>query len=119
MPVPLSAGTSNAQSPVIRKTDGEAAQARLLADGTKITTWFAPNTTAKTKREQIPPDLAMIYSLMRKAETAIFFACFLPSRSGKLSIIQEAIELGLKDPSLLVYGAISDPTAMPNYVPPS
>ncbi len=119
LPAPLSSATANAQGPAIRKANAETTQTRTLADGTKVTSWFAPNTVAKTKKDVTPPDLAMIYALLRKAEQAIFFACFLPSRSGKLSIIQEAIDLGTKDPTLLVYGAISDPTAMPNYVPPS
>jgi phosphatidylserine/phosphatidylglycerophosphate/cardiolipin synthase-like enzyme len=117
-PRPLSARTSNAQGTALRSADADAPQTRALRDGTKITAWFAPNTVAKTKKDVTPPDLAAVFSLMRKAEKAILFACFLPSRSGLLSIIKEAIDIGLKDPSLLVYGAISDPTAMPNYVAP-
>jgi len=117
-PDPLSAKTSNAQGRAIRTANADGLETRLLQDGTKITAWFAPNTAAKNKKDDIPPDLAAVFSLMRKAEKAILFACFLPSRSGLTSIIKEAIDIGLKDPSLLVYGAISDPTAMPNYVAP-
>ena len=90
----------------------------MLSDGTAVTLWCSPNTVAKNKKDDIPPDLAAVFSLMRKAQKVILFAVFLPSRSGKTSVVEEAISLGLKDPTLMVYGAISDPTAMPNYVPP-
>jgi phosphatidylserine/phosphatidylglycerophosphate/cardiolipin synthase-like enzyme len=84
-----------------------------------VTLWCAPNTASKKKKADVPPDLAAVFSLMRaNAHDVILFAAFLPSRSGKASIIEQAILLGQKDPSLMVYGSISDPTAMPNYVAP-
>ncbi len=52
---------------------------------------------------------------MRKAKQAIFFLVFMPSRGGLNSIVSEAIELGLKDTSLDVIGAISDTQAMWGY----
>ena len=106
------------QGPQIRQDDELPSNEITLADHTTLTLWCAPNTKARTKGTQVPPDLSAVFSLMRKAHEAILFAVFLPSRSGKASIIEEAITLGLKDPSLMVYGTISDPTAMPNYVPP-
>ncbi len=117
-PVPISAATRNVQGPALRAAKAQPRQEMVLADNTAVTFWRAPNTMAKTKKDEVPPDLAAIFSLMRKAQDAILFAVFLPSRSGKNSIIEEAISLGLKDPSLMVYGTVSDPMAMPNYVPP-
>ncbi|HWR98574.1 MAG TPA: phospholipase D-like domain-containing protein [Candidatus Methanoperedens sp.] len=116
-PRPLSTGTSNAQGQALRTADAQPGSAVTLGDGTRVTPWFAPNTKRTTKGTETPPDLGAVYSLMRKAEHAILFACFLPSRSGKTSVIEEAIQIGRKDGSLLVYGTISDVTAMPNYVP--
>jgi phosphatidylserine/phosphatidylglycerophosphate/cardiolipin synthase-like enzyme len=55
---------------------------------------------------------------MTEAEDVILFAVFLPGRSGKTSVIEEAVKVGQAKPKLMVYGSVSDPTAMPNYVPP-
>ena len=118
VPDPLSQPTNNAQGPELRTANAQGSKEIVLADGTRITVWYAPNTVAKSKKDEIPPDLAAVYRWMRKVDKTILFAAFLPSLSGKTSIIEEAISLGLKDPSLLVYGSVSDPTAMPNYVPP-
>jgi hypothetical protein len=56
--------------------------------------------------------MAKLFSLMRKARRAIFFLVFLPSKGGVHSIVSEAVDLGTKDPSLTVLGAISDSQAM-------
>lgn len=117
-PTSPTASTTNVQGPAIRTANAKPPAGVVLADGTTVTLWCAPNTARTTKQEDVPPDLAAVYSWMRKAQDAILFAVFLPGRSGKTSIVEEAIRLGLKDPSLLVYGAVSDPTAMPNYVAP-
>jgi hypothetical protein len=58
-----------------------------------------------------------LFSLLRKAEEAIFSLVFMPSRGGVNSVVSEAIALGLKDTSLNVVGAISDTQAMWGYVP--
>ncbi|MDQ6827434.1 MAG: phospholipase D-like domain-containing protein [Gemmatimonadota bacterium] len=118
-PAPVGAPSSNAQGPLIRATNATPIPEVKLKDGSGVTLWCAPNTQSKSKLDVPPPDLAALFSLMRKAEKTILFAVFQPSRSGKLSIIEEAINLGIKDPTLNVYGAISDPTAMPNYVAPA
>ncbi len=89
-----------------------------LANGTTMTIWRAPNTPQKSKGTATPPDLAAVYEIMAKAQQAILFAVFLPSRSGKTSVVEKALELGTSNRDLLVYGSVSDPTAMPNYVPP-
>ncbi len=117
-PATVGASTTNAQGPELRDANAQEPTGVTLADGTGITLWFSPNTKSKTKKPDLPPDLGDLFSLMRKAENAILFAAFLPSRTGKNSIIEEAISLGQKDPNLIVYGAVSDVTAMPNYVPP-
>ena len=117
-PATVGASTTNVQQPILRTRNADPPDEIVLSDGTGITLWFSPNTVSKTKKPDPPPDLAYLFSLMRKAEDAIFFAAFLPSQAGKNSIIEEAIRLGQKDPKLIVYGAISDVKAMPNYVPP-
>jgi PLD-like domain len=126
VPKPLSAPTSNAQGDIFRKSNMTPNAAVVLDDKTKITVWFSPNTAQKSVvKTQTPPDLADVYSRMRKAGKAIFFAVFLPGSGNAeagddaimTNIITEAISLGQKDPSLLVYGSISSPMAMPGYVP--
>jgi hypothetical protein len=92
----------NVQGPVLRKLNGTALPATELGTG-KAALWFSPNTKGTSKGVATPPDLEVLYSLMRKANNAILFACFQPSGQGKNSIIAEAIEIGLKDRSLLVF----------------
>jgi len=125
VPDPLSEATHNVQGADLRNMDMKSNDPVTLPDGTKVTVWFSPNTkTVSVNKKKTPPDLSAVYSHMRKAEKAIFFAVFLPGASNNRSedndimtnIITEAISLGGKDSSLLVYGAISDPMAMPNYV---
>jgi PLD-like domain len=118
VPDPSTASTSNVQGQTLRKVNAKARTETTLTDGTSVTLWRAPNTHAKTKGHEAPPDLAEVYELIAKAKDAIFFAVFLPSRSGKTSVIEEAIRLGESRTDMLVYGAVSDVMAMPNYVPP-
>ena len=124
-PKPSSTATRNVQGKALRSSNSKGNGAITLKDGTKVTVWFSPNTPhASVNKKITPPDLSHIYSLMRKANKAIFFAVFLPGRGNDFkgdimtNIITESISLGLKDHSLMVYGAISDPTAMPNYINP-
>lgn len=79
----------------------------------KAAFWFSPNTKRTSKGPNVPPDLGVVYNLMRQAREAILFACFQPSQAGKTSIIAEAIDIGTKDRSLLVFGSVSDRSAMP------
>ncbi len=93
-----------------------------LADGaSKVNVWFSPNTktAAKTKTSPMPGDLNDVYSLMDHAKKAILFLTFMPGVSGQQNIIGEAAKLAKERPDLLVAGAISDPSAMPNYVRPA
>jgi phosphatidylserine/phosphatidylglycerophosphate/cardiolipin synthase-like enzyme len=125
-PDPLSSAAKNVQGAVLRTSNVKGNDPITLNDGTKITVWFSPNTpNVSVNKKKTPPDLSQVYSVMRKAQKAIFFAVFLPGAANDwtgsdimTNIITEAITLGEKDSSLMVYGAISDPKAMPNYVNP-
>jgi len=93
-----------------------------LADQvSKADVWFSPNTqaTKKTDQSPMPGDLNDVYSLMDHARQAILFLTFMPGESGKQNIIGEAAKLAKQRPELLVAGAISDPSAMPNFVRPA
>jgi hypothetical protein len=91
-----------------------------LPGGSVVDVWFSPNTSTnkKTADSPMPGDLNDVYSLMDHAKQSIFFLTFMPGESGKQNIIGEAAKLAAARPDLLVLGAISDPMAMPNYVPP-
>jgi len=123
IPAPTSAATSNVQGSVFRSSNIPGNKAVTLADGSIVTAWFSPNTIkGDVDKTTVPPDLSAVYSIMRKAEKAIFFAVFLPGMSNNTTgteimtnVITEAINIGGIDTSLMVYGAISDPSAMPNY----
>jgi phosphatidylserine/phosphatidylglycerophosphate/cardiolipin synthase-like enzyme len=110
------------QSAAFRKSNEKAFDFKL-ANGTAIELWCSPNRperkkpTSKTKPAPTPPDLTEVYSRMRKAEDAILFLAFYPGQSGNDCIIGEAIDIGRKDRSLLVSGAVSSAQAMPNYKP--
>lgn len=126
VPKPLSAASKNCQGPAIRTSNAKGNKPITLKDGTKVTVFFSPNTPkVSVNKKVMPPDLSQVYSIMRKANKAIFFAVFLPGRGNDFkgsdimtNVITEAIYIGERDKSLMVYGAISDPTAMPNYINP-
>jgi phosphatidylserine/phosphatidylglycerophosphate/cardiolipin synthase-like enzyme len=117
-PNPIWEGTKNAQGPDLRAANAKKRTAAKLSDGTTVTFWRSPNTHAKSRQSALPPDLAEVFELIGKAKDAIFFAVFLPSQSGKGSVIEEAIRVGNTHPGLIVQGAVSDVMAMPNYIPP-
>jgi len=117
-PDPTSAPTRNVQGAEIRSTNAEPLPALTLDKGA-LQLWRSPNTRQANKPSNhpaLPPDLNEVYGLIRNAKHAIFFAVFLPSMKGATSVVQEAIDMGRKDTNLLVYGAISSPMAMPNYI---
>lgn len=93
-----------------------------LGGGVEIHTWFSPNMpqrkkpTSKTKPAPVPPDLQEVYRRMRMAKEAVLFLAFYPGQKGVDCMIGEAIDVGRKDSSILVVGAVSSPQAMPNYV---
>jgi len=125
LPNPTTAAAKNVQGKVFRALNAKGNPTATLDDNTEVTVWFSPNTKSGTVNKSVmPPDLSDVYSRMRKAKDAIFFAVFLPGLSNNAdqsdimtNIITEAISIGQKDHSLLVYGAISSPMAMPNYKP--
>jgi phosphatidylserine/phosphatidylglycerophosphate/cardiolipin synthase-like enzyme len=104
------------QGPKIRKADQTPTEAAL--NGTAAQVWFSPNTIANKKGKDAPPDLAVLFDLIAKAQEAVFFLAFLPSRAGADSIISASIAAGKANKDLFVTGTISDVTAMPGYVAP-
>jgi phosphatidylserine/phosphatidylglycerophosphate/cardiolipin synthase-like enzyme len=126
IPDPLSAPAKNVQGAELRTQNANGNPAITLKDETIVTVWFSPNTPrVSVNKKKMPPDMSNVYSIMRKANKAIFFAVFMPGVSYDwqdndimTNVITEAISIAEKDPSLMVYGAISDPMAMPDYVKP-
>lgn len=128
VPNPSGNPTSNVQGSALRSANLTPNATATLNDDNKsqVTVWFSPNTIASTvNKTKTPPDLSFVYSLMRKAEKAILFAVFLPGMSGPTpdtdimtNVVTESIAIGEKDSSLLVYGSLSSPMAMPNYIKP-
>jgi hypothetical protein len=125
MPKPLSAPLNDNQGPALRKADAKSNRATLDGGKTDVEMWFSPNTpklgTPKTRT--VPPDLADVFQLMKGAKKAIFFLVFNPGRSDPEgedvnTVVSAGIEFGRLDPTLTVFGAISDPTAVPGYVAP-
>jgi phosphatidylserine/phosphatidylglycerophosphate/cardiolipin synthase-like enzyme len=118
------AAANNAdQGKALRTSNAKAFGPVTLADGkATVELWCSPNTGSGKRDETSPTpgDLSDVYWLMNHADKAIFFLTFLPGESGRQNIIGEAARLAEERPDLLVLGAISDPTAMPNYkrVPP-
>lgn len=109
------------QSAELRAANETSAQIDLGA-GREIHVWFSPNRperkkpTSKRKPPPVPPDLQEVYRLMRLAKDAVLFLAFYPGQRGVDCMIGEAIEIGRKDPQILVAGAVSSAQAMPNYV---
>ena len=121
-PKPIGARATGAVQGDALKTKNLTPVAATLTGGVTIETWFSPNVPgkaqppAKTAKKPAPPppDMDRLFSLVRLAH-AIFFLVFMPSRGGLNSIVSEAVELGVKDSSLNVIGAISDTQAMWGY----
>jgi phosphatidylserine/phosphatidylglycerophosphate/cardiolipin synthase-like enzyme len=85
------------------------------------TAWFSPNDPDRTKKDLAvrPVDLADVFARIRAAKKAVLFLVFNPSTRGDYSIVSEAVAAGQADRKLIVLGAISEATAMPNYVAPT
>jgi phosphatidylserine/phosphatidylglycerophosphate/cardiolipin synthase-like enzyme len=116
-PAPPYAPTKNVQGASLRSSNGAPLPSVTLGDNTVVSLWRAPNTVLTTKKGVLPPDLRDVFSRMQEAENVILFAAFYPSQTGKDSVIEKAVLLGTRKPSLMVYGSVSDPKALPNYVP--
>lgn len=115
LPDPLTEPTRNVQGPELRESDISAVSTKLDSGKTDAEIWFSPNTTASTKtaKSPPPPDLKRLFDLMSQAKDAILFLVFLPGMHGNQSIIEDAIDLGKQNPSLLVLGAVSSSLGMP------
>lgn len=112
---------ANQQGATFRKSNEKPCEFPIGA-GSAVQLWCAPNRPERKKPSattpgRTPPDLAEVYRRMRMAEDVILFLAFYPGQQGNDCIIGEAIEIGRKDKSLLVSGAVSSPMAMPNYQP--
>lgn len=122
-PKPLSSKNTGAgQGDELKEADTKSTVVKLDGGG-KVEVWFSPNVVGKSQppsagaiaKSVPPPDMARLFSLMRRARRAIFFLVFMPSRGGLNSIVSQAVELGKNDTSLEVIGAISDTQAMWGY----
>lgn len=123
VPKPLTAKAPDANQGDKLKTENRKVVRGELPNRATFECWFSPNMPGKEQPPAKtvktlpppPPDMDRLFSLMRKARKAIFFLVFMPSRGGFNSIVAEAVDLGLKDTSLNVIGAISDTQAMWGY----
>jgi hypothetical protein len=137
------APNSAKQGKMIRAENQEKPKSRTLDNGSAGHVWFSPNTkqpTVPKKNAVRPVDLAEVYKRMDDAKKAIMFLVFMPGRSGVHNIIGEAATIAgaertgksdgeslrlakrltsIADKGRFVMGAISDPTAMPDYKPPA
>lgn len=124
-PKPLSAPLNDDQGPSLRLANAKSSHVTLDNGATDIEIWYSPNTpkTGTPKTRTVPPDLAVVFELMKKANDAIFFLVFNPGRSDPEgedvnTIVSAGINFGRLDPKLTVFGAISDPTALPGFSAP-
>lgn len=110
----------NQQGKPLRAANQEPQAPVSLKQG-KAETWFSPNMIPRRYPTDpaTPPDLDRVFSLMRQAREAIFFLAFYPSMQGRNSIVEQAVNLGHNDSSLLVVGAVSSAQAMFNFKPRS
>lgn len=130
------------QGAVLRSANHKAPKERALTEGA-ARVWFSPNTKQATvpKTDAIrPADLSEVYRRMDDAKSAIMFLVFMPGRSGVNNVVGEAATIANSDrvgksdgeslrlarrlttianKGRFVMGAISDPSAMPDYKPPS
>lgn len=125
LPKPLSAPLGSDQGPELRKANAKPGKATIDDNKTDVKLWYSPNTpkTGTPKNRTVPPDLAEVFSLMKKAKDAIFFLVFNPGRSDPEgedvnTVVSAGLGFGRLDPNLTVFGAISDPTAVPGYEAP-
>jgi phosphatidylserine/phosphatidylglycerophosphate/cardiolipin synthase-like enzyme len=128
VPNPTSAKNSGANQSNVLKTANRTPVKVDFGGGASAECWFSPNIPGKSQPPSKavassptapppPPDVAALYEVIRKAESLILFAVFLPSQGGTNSIVEEAIAMGTKDPTLTVVGAISDRQAMWQFRP--
>lgn len=122
-PKPLTAPLASNQGAALRAANVHSKTAALNGDQTQVELWYSPNTpeVGTPQTRTVPPDLAVVFELMKQAKDAVFFLVFNPGRSDPAgddvnTVVAAGIEFGRLDPKLTVMGAISDPTAVPGYV---
>jgi hypothetical protein len=125
VPKPLSAALSSNQGPALRKANASSNSVALGDGKTRVDMWYSPNTATvgSPATRTVPADLAVVFELMKGAKDALFFLVFNPGRTAAdgddvNTVVAAGIEFARLDPSLIVMGAISDPTAVPGYVAP-
>lgn len=95
------------QGKKLREANAARKKDVVLADGTRITVWFSPNTKEAVKSPRnpaVPPDIQEVYNLMDAAKQGIFYLAFYP---GKPSIISKIAEMSHARPELILRGAVS------------
>jgi len=82
--------------------------------GSKETTiCFSPNTKQEGKKEGVtPPDMDMVYKIIKSAKKAVFFLAFIPGRPSIVDAAAEALSL---NKNLFVRGAITDEETAQNF----
>jgi phosphatidylserine/phosphatidylglycerophosphate/cardiolipin synthase-like enzyme len=123
-PEPETAQLTCNQGAALRKADAKSNKATLDRGKTNIELWFSPNTPdlKDSQTRTVPPDLEVVFRLMKQAKQAILFLVFNPGRTKAEgddinTVVAAGVNFGRLDSSLYVSGAISDPTAMPGYTP--
>ena len=110
VPDPIDATLNGSkQGPALRSANTSPVDASC-PDGTRVRSWFAPNTARATKGDAAPPDLADVFAAMDGAKRAIFLLCFNP---GSPSVIGRAVAAAIARPDLLVQGAVSAAEVLP------
>jgi hypothetical protein len=103
----------NDMSPELRAANATRKPEVVLPDGTRITVWFAPNTTLEMKPKKdapVPPDMAEVFQLMDDAKQQVLFLAFYP---GFPSVISKVGEMNQTRNDLFIRGAVSSPQALP------
>jgi hypothetical protein len=126
-PKPLSAPLASDQGKPLRTANATPSTTAIDNGKTDVELWYSPNTprTGTAQNRTVPPDLEFVFSLMKKAKDAIFFLVFNPGRTDPdttgedvNTVVSAGLDFGRLDRHLRVFGAISDPTAVPGYVAP-
>lgn len=121
----LTSPLNSDQGKALRKADETPGITKIGTADVQV--WFSPNTptVGTPKTRTVPPDLKVVFELMKKANDAIFFLVFNPGRTAAdpegedvNTVVSAGIAFAQLDPNLVVMGAISDPTALPGYQQP-
>lgn len=82
-------------------------------DGAQVRVWYSPNTERRTKGNEVPPDLADVFELIRNAKKGVLFLAFNPGTPSCLEVVREKAEQMREDGKpFFVRGAVTDPTPL-------